>query len=66
MVDALQFSNNLKGNKQINFWMDMKNGLPKVCNSGFDPKKEMLKSLDTPMIENTDPSHLTYICRLKG
>lgn len=62
----LQFLKKFKGNKKIIFWMDMKNGLPKSLQKWFWPQREMLKSLDSPMIENTDPFHLTYICRLKG
>jgi hypothetical protein len=35
MVDALQFFLKIKGNKQIIFWMDMKNGLPKSLQKWF-------------------------------
>jgi hypothetical protein len=35
MMDALQFFEKLKGNKQINLWMDMKNGLPKSLQKWF-------------------------------
>jgi hypothetical protein len=34
-VDALQFLKSFKGNKQINFWMDTKNGLPKGLQKWF-------------------------------
>lgn len=43
MVDALQFYKSFKGNKQIKFWMDMKNGLPKSLQKWFWPQKRNVK-----------------------